>query len=504
MKLDFGTAGIRGVVGDQIDQLNQAHVARVIDGYAKYLIANVKDAKNRGVIIGRDNRLRGKIFANISAKILTSYGIKVYFNNQMLATPFISFLTINKQAAGAINITASHNPKSYNGIKLYNQFGAQMLPEEVKLLKTYFCDYQNYLTYFDFDQEVQNQLVIDITEVDQNAYLDQIKQLNFSQTNLANLKIVYSPLHGTGYQYIKKLLDESQIEVHYQSDEIIEDPNFSFVANPNPESKSAFKNCINLANQFDCDLILITDPDADRLGVAIRKDNDFVLLNGNEMAILICDYLLKYQPIDLAKRPYLIYSLVSSSLPAQMAKAHGLKTYHCQTGFKWIGNLINQLQNEQFFFAFEESYGCLINGQTVCDKDAIQTFYLMLIISVMAKNNNLSLLDQLENIYQKYGYLKTETINYDLNSLDQLELIKTKFKQLNFANSTFIDYNQSANEIEKNDMLLYQFGNSWVALRPSGTEPKYKIYLHIVEKTKQQCELTFKQVLTIINPINHS
>ena len=207
MKLDFGTAGMRGVVGDQIDQLNQAHVARVIDGYAKYLIANVKDAKNRGVIIGRDNRLRGKIFANISAKILTSYGIKVYFNNQMLATPFISFLTINKQAAGAINITASHNPKSYNGIKLYNQFGAQMLPEEVKLLKTYFCDYQNYLSYFDFDQEVKNQLVIDITEHDQKAYLDQIKQLNFSQTNLANLKIVYSPLHGTGYQYIKKILD---------------------------------------------------------------------------------------------------------------------------------------------------------------------------------------------------------------------------------------------------------------------------------------------------------
>ena len=154
MKLDFGTAGIRGIVGDGEDQLNQAHAARVVDGFAKYLLQHVPDAKNRGVVIGRDNRIRGKIFANLSAQILTSYGIKVYFDNQMVATPFISFLTLKNKAAGALNITASHNPKEYNGIKVYNQYGAQMLPDEIKALKSYFLPYENYLDYFQFDQKV--------------------------------------------------------------------------------------------------------------------------------------------------------------------------------------------------------------------------------------------------------------------------------------------------------------------------------------------------------------
>ena len=496
MKLDFGTAGMRGIVGDDENQLNQAHVARVFDGYAKYLLAHVENARERGVVIGRDNRLRGKIFTNIAAKILTSYGIKVYFNNQMLATPFISFLTMKKNAAGAINVTASHNPKIYNGIKIYNQFGYQMLPNEVNLLKQYFLDYEIYLTYFNFKEIIKNDLVLDISAQDYEDYLNSIRKLNFSQTDLSNLKIVYSALHGTGYFYINKLFSKSGPIIYYEESEIIEDEHFGDLINPNPEYKEAFKKTIILANQNSADLILITDPDSDRLGVAIKKDHDFVLLNGNEIAILICNYLLDYMPLNPDLNYGLIYSMVSTSLPEAMAKTKGIKAYLCETGFKWIGNLIKEFsKQDQLFFGFEESYGYLVDANISRDKDAIQAFYLLVIIGAMAKKNNQSLLDLLANIYEKYGYLKTETLNFDLKSVEQLKSVKAKFKALNLENSKFIDYNESGSS----DMMAYRFNdsNSWIALRPSGTEPKYKIYLHIVDKDELSAKAKFETIKKI-------
>ena len=496
MKLDFGTAGMRGIVGDDENQLNQAHVARVFDGYAKYLLAHVENARERGVVIGRDNRLRGKIFTNIAAKILTSYGIKVYFNNKMLATPFISFLTMKKNAAGAINVTASHNPKIYNGIKIYNQFGYQMLPDEVNLLKQYFLDYEIYLTYFNFKEIIKNDLVIDINEQDYEDYLNSIRKLNFSQTDLSNLKIVYSALHGTGYFYVSKLFSKSGPIICYEESEIIEDEHFGDLINPNPEYKEAFKKTIVLANQNLADLILITDPDSDRLGVAVKKDHDFVLLNGNEIAILICNYLLDYIPLNPDLNYGLIYSMVSTSLPEVMAKTKGIKAYLCETGFKWIGNLIQEFsKQDQLFFGFEESYGYLVDANISRDKDAIQAFYLLVVIGAIAKKNNQSLLDLLANIYEKYGYLKTETLNFDLKSVEQLKSVKTKFKALNLDNSKFIDYNESGNS----DMMVYRFNdsNSWIALRPSGTEPKYKIYLHIVDKNELSAKAKFETIKKI-------
>lgn len=502
MKLEFGTAGIRGVVGNDINNLNEAHAASIFEAYAKYINDNFVD-KEKIVVIGRDNRIKGKQFSIIAANILTSYGIKVYFNNQMLATPFISFLIKNKKAIGGINITASHNPKEYNGIKLYNKFGYQMLPDEISKIKKYLEKYENYQHYLNSNVELnQSNLILNIDDNDYENYVNKILELNLQNIDLSNIKIVYSPLHGTGYKYVKKIFDKLNVNVVYQQNEIIEDENFTYVENPNPEYEIAYKNCIKLAQKENADLILVTDPDSDRIGVSFVDDKQFKFINGNENAILITDYLLNNKKNESRNKQFLIYSFVSTSLPSQMCKQNGIDSFVTETGFKWIGQKIEQLkdQNRNLFFAFEESYGSLIDDSISLDKDAIQGVLLITIIASLAKKENLNLGDKLEQIYSKYGFMKAKSFSFDLKDKDQLDIIKNKFKNINFDSANFLDYSKGIRNIEPNDMLSYEFIDSlnWISLRPSGTEPKFKIYIHVVEKTKIDSEKKFEQLYQII------
>lgn len=502
MKLEFGTAGIRGVVGNDINNLNEAHAASIFEAYAKYINDNFVD-KEKIVVIGRDNRIKGKQFSIIASNILTSYGIKVYFNNQMLATPFISFLIKNKKAIGGINITASHNPKEYNGIKLYNKFGYQMLPDEISKIKRYLEKYENYQHYLNSNVELnQSNLILNIDDNDYENYVNKILELNLQNIDLSNIKIVYSSLHGTGYKYVKKIFDKLNVNVVYQQNEIVEDENFTYVENPNPEYEIAYKNCIKLAQKENADLILITDPDSDRIGVSFVDDKQFKFINGNENAILITDYLLNNKKNESRNKQFLIYSFVSTSLPSQMCKQNGIDSFVTETGFKWIGQKIEQLkdQNRNLFFAFEESYGSLIDDSISLDKDAIQGVLLITIIASLAKKENLNLGDKLEQIYSKYGFMKAKSFSFDLKDKDQLDIIKNKFKNINFDSANFLDYSKGIRNIEPNDMLSYEFIDSlnWVSLRPSGTEPKFKIYIHVVEKTKIDSEKKFEQLYQII------
>ena len=502
MKLEFGTAGIRGVVGNDINNLNEAHAASIFEAYAKYINDNFVD-KEKIVVIGRDNRIKGKQFSIIASNILTSYGIKVYFNNQMLATPFISFLIKNKKAIGGINITASHNPKEYNGIKLYNKFGYQMLPDEISKIKRYLEKYENYQHYLNSNVELnRSNLILNIDDNDYENYVNKILELNLQNIDLSNIKIVYSPLHGTGYKYVKKIFDKLNVNVVYQQNEIIEDENFTYVESPNPEYEIAYKNCIKLAQKENADLILVTDPDSDRIGVSFIDDKQFKFINGNENAILITDYLLNNKKNESRNKQFLIYSFVSTSLPSQMCKQNGIDSFVTETGFKWIGQKIEQLkdQNRNLFFAFEESYGSLIDDSISLDKDAIQGVLLITIIASLAKKENLNLGDKLEQIYSKYGFMKAKSFSFDLKDKDQLEIIKNKFKNINFDSANFLDYSKGIRNIEPNDMLSYEFIDSlnWVSLRPSGTEPKFKIYIHVVEKTKIDSEKKFEQIYQII------
>lgn len=483
MKLEFGTAGIRGIVGDGIDKLNEIHAAKIFDGYANFLKHKYNNQKIV-IVIGRDNRIKGEEFTNLAVDILTSYGIKVYFNDQMLATPFISFLVRFKKAQGAINVTASHNPKEYNGIKLYDEFGCQILPNEVKELKTFFGDYDDYLDFKKYQNLRNNKLIAQIQKEDYDAYNKRIESI-VDGIDLKNVGFVYSPLHGTGYPILKDIFKAINTKVEYESNEIVEDPNFSFVANPNPEYKDAFKNSIKLADEKNINLILVTDPDSDRVGIATKHNGEWVLINGNEGAILITNFLIEKNKGNL-EYSYLIYSFVSSSLPAKMCKENGIETHITETGFKWIGDKINKLSSKKFFFAFEESYGSLILDDVARDKDAIQSVVAILAIAKECQDKNISLIDKLESIYQRYGYMEAKSFSYDLDSSAQLENVKKKFSELKFVDVDFYDYNKGIRGIEKNDMLAYEFKNSstWVSLRPSGTEPKFKIYIHVIEDSK--------------------
>lgn len=502
MKLEFGTAGIRGVVGNGINNLNEAHAASIFEAYAKYINDNFVE-EEKIVVIGRDNRIKGKQFSIIASNILTSYGIKVYFNNQMLATPFISFLIKDKKAIGGLNITASHNPKEYNGIKLYNKFGYQMLPDEISKIKKYLEKYENYQHYLNSNVELnKNNLILNIEDNDYENYVNKILELNSQNINLSNIKIVYSSLHGTGYKYVKKIFDKLNVDLIYEQNEIVEDENFTYVENPNPEYEIAYKNCIKLAQKENADLILITDPDSDRIGVSFVDDKQFKFINGNENAILITDYLLNNKKNETTKKQFLTYSFVSTSLPSQMCKQNGIDSYVTETGFKWIGQKIEQMKykNQHLFFAFEESYGSLIDDSISLDKDAIQGVLLIAIIASLAKKENLNLGDKLEQIYSKYGFMKAKSFSFDLKDKTQLEIIKNKFKNINFDQSNFLDYSKGIRNIEPNDMLSYEFIDSlnWVSLRPSGTEPKFKIYIHVVEKTKIDSDNKFEQIYQII------
>lgn len=499
MELTFGTAGIRGVVGKTRDKLNEAHAAQIFHAFAKYINHQYSNKKNKTIVIGRDNRIKGKDFTILAANILTSYGIKIYFNNEMLATPFISFLIINKKALGGINITASHNPKEYNGIKIYNESGYQMLPNEIEEIKKYFQNYENYTDQIQDNIKLnESNLILNIEKEDYQKYIDQILLLNHKNYDISNLKIVYSPLHGTGFNFVKSIFEKLNANVIYEPNEIYEDANFSYVKNPNPESMDAFVNSLVLAKKENVDLIIVTDPDSDRIGVAYKdSQNNYQLINGNENAILITDYLLENKLIDYNEENYLIYSLVSTSLPSKMCRSKNINSYKTQTGFKWIGQLIKEKKDAKLFFAFEESYGSLIDNNISLDKDAIQGTLIISLIASIAKKNNMNLGDKLNSIYQENGFLKTKSFAYDLKSENQLNKIKNLFKSIKFANSKFYDFNSFKDVNLKNDMYAYYFNDSlnWVALRPSGTEPKFKIYIHVVEKNKEDTKNKFNQLL---------
>ncbi len=497
MSLEFGTAGIRGIIGNNKNCLNEAYAAQIFEAYAKYLNDKFLNVKNKCVVIGRDNRKKGKTFSIIAANILTSYNIKVFYSKDMLPTPFISFLIKEKRAIGGINITASHNPKEYNGIKIYNNFAFQMLPEEIEELKKYFKNYEEYEKYIDSVQTLNcNSNILNIEPLDYEKYINGLLGLINNQ-RINNLKITYSPLHGTGYPFAKELFNKMGINVIYEPNEIIEDENFSYVDNPNPELEIAYKNSLKISNDKNSDLIIITDPDSDRLGVAYKENNDYKFINGNENAILITDYLLKNKKMDSEKDYYLIYSFVSTSLPSKMCLDKNIKSIVTETGFKWIGNeIMNFNHKEKLFYAFEESYGSLIDDQWSMDKDALQVMLLIISIASNAKDNNMTLGQKLEEIYSQYGYMKAQSFSFQLINKEHLDQLKEQFKLINFENADFLDYSQGLDNMKPNDMLSYKFRGSfnWISLRPSGTEPKFKIYIHVVEKTKSLSETIFNKL----------
>ncbi|WP_027334500.1 phospho-sugar mutase [Mycoplasma elephantis] len=472
-KLEFGTAGIRGIVGPLENQLNIIHVCRIADGIVRFINEN-SNQKNVKIIIGRDNRIMSKEFSIAFRNILSRNKITVIYSEDISPTPFVSFLIKEYNAAMGINITASHNPKEYNGIKIYNKYGYQCLPDEINNLKKYFSEYSNYKN-FDIDTKNDN-YIINVNKDNINKYLDKVLKLaNNSDCN--NITIAYSPLHGTGAKYANFLLPKLTKNVYFLDSQMTNDPNFTNVKNPNPETKEAYEELIKLGEEKNADILLVTDPDSDRVGLCVKIGNQYKQLTGNETATLIMNFLVETN--KNLKDKYLIYSYVSSNVPKIIAEKNNIKVFETPTGYKWIGSLIekNKKENPQLthLFSFEESYGSLIDSNLALDKDAIQSIVIITVLSSYYKKRGLNLLNVLDNIYQKYGYVSSGVLNISTENYD-LTKLQNNFKKIYEKDCILIDYN--LDEQNPTDMIKIVFkDNSWMALRPSGTEPKIKFYM---------------------------
>lgn len=515
--LPFGTAGMRGIIGAGTNRMNIYTIRYATEGLAQWIISQGEDAKKRGVAIAYDSRHFSKEFALEAAKILAYHEISSYLFEDLRPTPELSFSVRYHKAIAGIMITASHNPPQYNGYKLYGSDGGQLPPEAAEHIIHYMKKIKNPLKIHTLMQDQSPYIHIVGSEVDQ-AYLNALKTVNLDQ-NLLNsyadqVKIVFTSLHGTGHVIGEVALKQAGFtDINLVTEQCVPDPDFKTVSSPNPEEKEAFEEAIVLGEKVNADILLATDPDADRLGLAVKSaSGDYKVLTGNQIAALITQYLVNYyhKHATLPKNSVIIKSIVSSELPAQIAKSKLIKTMNVLTGFKYIAEKINEFEHTRehhFLFGFEESYGYLLKP-FVRDKDAIQAMLILAEITAYYKQQNLSILDALDDIYKEYGYYLEKTLSFTFEGLSGMEQMKQIMYQLrhhplehiheipvirfeDYHIGEFVDYlgNTGVLVYPKADVLKYMLKDeTWIAIRPSGTEPKIKIYIGVRGETKEEAE----------------
>jgi len=487
--LKFGTGGMRGIIGPGTNRMNIYTLRRANYGYGKFLLS-LKDKPS--VVIAYDSRHQSLEFAKDSASVLASLGIKVFLFPRITPTPELSFAIRYLKTTGGIVITASHNPPQYNGYKIFDSDGCQLVPE---LMSKVIYEIDKAPDMFAIKVEkyetLQEQgLIEEVTdEVDFN-YIENVKNITFHKNDPKQIKIVYTPLHGTGGYLAEKLLTDLEYGFTLVKEQMIADPTFPTVNYPNPEDINAYKLALKYAEKNDADLICASDPDADRLGVLALHDEEYVFINGNELGVILLYYLCKKRQV---KNGVVVNTIVTSDLGKKIAEDHGLRVVSTLTGFKYIGQQQNLLENsdEEFFFGYEESYGYSI-GNFIRDKDALQTLVLIAEIANYYQLQNKTLIDLLDDIHKEYGYYVENTINITLDGIEGLQKMKQiidYFRDnqiLDLGIKAKIDYLLSDTGLPKENMLKYYLeDDSWFALRPSGTEPKLKVYFSAIGKTKE-------------------
>lgn len=514
--LEFGTAGMRGVIGPGTNRMNIYTIRQATEGLAHYLLANDENAKKRGVAISYDSRHYSREFAFEAAKTLGKHGIKSFVFDELRPTPELSFAVRYLKTAAGIMITASHNPPEYNGYKVYGEDGAQLLPDKANDLTSYVkkIDKPLEIEVADVDSLRDEGLLTIVGSRVDKAYLDLMRSVSLDpkmiEDNANELKIVFTPLHGTGQTVGMKALYKAGfqniLEVPSQKDP---DPEFSTVDSPNPEVIEAFEEAIKIGKEQDADILIATDPDADRLGVAVKTiPGSYTILTGNQIASLMTDYILRTQFENnlLPKYPVIVKSIVSSELPARIADGYGARVEDVLTGFKFIAERIQAHEDTTettFMFGFEESYGYL-SRPFVRDKDAIQALVLISEIALHYKLKNFTLVDALFNLYNRHGHFEDKVISVKLEGkagkekieqiMDTLrndapkEIAGHKVKEReDFLEGQryFSDGSQEEIELPKSNVLKYSLTDgSWIAVRPSGTEPKIKFYISAVDGAK--------------------
>ena len=517
--LEFGTAGMRGIVGPGINRMNIYTVRQATEGLARLIETYGEEAKKRGVAIAHDSRHFSPEFALESAKVLVKHGIKAYVFEDLRPTPELSYAVRHLHTFAGIMITASHNPAAYNGYKVYGEDGGQMPPKDADALT-------------EFVRQVENPLAVDVVtkeELEQSAlfewigeavdaaYLEEIKSVSVNPALLSHTKdlsVVYTPLHGTGLMLTKRALDQAGFTgLHVVSEQATPDGDFTTVKSPNPEEAGAFEYAIRLGEETKADVLLATDPDADRMGAAVRQpDGTYQVITGNQIAAILLDYLLfaHQKAGTLPANAAAVKSIVSSELPTVIAEHYGAKMVNVLTGFKFIAEQIKNYEETNahtFMFGFEESYGYLVQP-FVRDKDAIQAVLLLTEVAAHFKSEGKTLYDGLQALYEKYGYFLEKTISVTVQGLEGPAKIKALLDGLrkevpsnfggikvalaqDFAVNQQVDAQGVISEIglPTSNVLKYILEDgSWIAVRPSGTEPKIKFYMGVKAATQEEAE----------------
>ncbi|EIQ7128923.1 TPA: phospho-sugar mutase [Enterococcus faecalis] len=507
--LEFGTAGMRGILGAGINRMNIFTVRQATEGLARFMDTQDPETKRRGVAIAYDSRHMSPEFAMEAAKTLAKHDIPSFVFESLRPTPELSFAVRYFKAFAGIMITASHNPAAYNGYKVYGEDGGQMPPADADALTKYVRSIENPLKIDVLsDEEVAHSGLINIVgeEVD-NAYLKEIKTVTINQELInemgKELKLVYTPLHGTGKMLGEKALKQAGFEKFVLvPEQAVADPDFTTVKSPNPEEHSAFEYAIRLGEKEGADLLIATDPDADRLGAAVRMPNgDYQVLTGNQLGSIMIHYILEahQQAGTLPQNAAVLKSIVSSELATAIAEKYNTKMFNVLTGFKFIAEKIQQYEEDHsqtFMFGFEESYGYLVKP-FVRDKDAIQALVLLAEVAAFYKKKGKTLYDGLQDIFEEFGYFEEKTISVTMSGIEGSGKIKalmakcreqapTEFAGIQVAQTedfkeltrTFADGQTEQLQTPPSDVLKYHLEDgSWIAIRPSGTEPKIKFYL---------------------------
>lgn len=494
--LEFGTAGLRGVIAAGSNRINIYTVRRATFGLANYILKNANSEKDRGVVIAHDNRHMSREFCIETANTLAACGIKAYIFDSLRTTPELSFAVRNLNAIAGVVITASHNPPEYNGYKVYWEDGAQVMPHIASAITdeiNSIVDYSAIPTLTDENKD----LIVSLSEKEDTDFIEAVKTQVIRKDLIdkfgKDFKIVYTPLCGTGNVPIRRALKEIGFEnVIVVSEEENPDPNFSGIEYPNPEDKKALVRGINLAKEVGADLVIATDPDCDRVGVAVKTvSGDYQMLTGNQIGGMLTNYIIegRKEANRLEENPVLIKTIVTSEFGADIAKDNNIDVLNVLTGFKFIGEKIKSFEetkSNSYLFGYEESYGYLV-GTHARDKDAVVTSLLIAEMAVYYASNNMSLYEGLIKLYEKYGYFKEETISLTLKGIEGIAKIKdimTYFREndINEINNSkvvdFKDYLKGIDNLPSANVIKYFLEDgSWLAIRPSGTEPKLKFYI---------------------------
>ena len=529
--LEFGTAGMRGLIGAGTNRINIYVVRQATEGLARLIESKGGNEKERGVAIAYDSRHFSPEFAFESAAVLAKHGIKSYVFESLRPTPELSFAVRHLNCFAGIMITASHNPAPFNGYKVYGEDGGQMPPHDADALTTYIRAIDNpfAVEVADVEAEKASGLIEVIGEAVDAEYLKEVKDVNINPALIEefgkDMKIVYTPLHGTGEMLARRALAQAGFDsVQVVEAQATPDPDFSTVKSPNPESQAAFALAEELGRQVGADVLVATDPDADRVGVEVlQKDGSYLNLSGNQIGAIMAKYILEAHKNagTLPENAALCKSIVSTDLVTKIAESYGATMFNVLTGFKFIAEKIQEFEekhNHTYMMGFEESFGYLIKP-FVRDKDAIQAVLVVAELAAYYRSRGLTLADGIEEIYKEYGYYAEKTISVTLSGVDgaeQIKAIMAKFRDngpKEFNNtaitvvedfkaqtSTATDGTVTALTTPPSDVLKYTLADgSWIAVRPSGTEPKIKFYIAVVGESNEDSQTKIANIEAEIN-----